>query len=140
MADLRQFCAEKIDPVAIDRKAEIPQEVISGLGKLGVLGACLPTACGGMDLSQSAYCRILEVLGGHCGSTRHVGNGVTHLLQAVCGSLGKWRGHHGSHSQTIQKTREFGGRATGSGTGGRARHGELHMHSGREAAHCHRQD
>lgn len=69
VADLRRFCAEKVDPVAIDRKAEIPQEVISGLGKLGVLGACLPIACGGMDLSQAAYCRILEVLGGHCGST-----------------------------------------------------------------------
>ena len=69
VADLRQYCAQKIDSVAIDRKAEIPQEVISGLGKLGVLGACLPKSCGGMDLSQSAYCRILEVLGGHCGST-----------------------------------------------------------------------
>ena len=69
VADLRQFCAEKVDAVAIDKKAEITQEVISGLGKLGVLGACLPVACGGMDLSQSAYCRMLEVLGGHCGST-----------------------------------------------------------------------
>ena len=28
VADLRQFCAEKVDPVAIDRKAEIPQAVI----------------------------------------------------------------------------------------------------------------
>src|SRR4051812_43085269 len=46
---LRRFCAEKVDPVAIDRKAEIPQEVISGLGQLGVLGACLPKQCGGMD-------------------------------------------------------------------------------------------
>ena len=75
VADLRQYCAEKVDAVAIDKKAEIPQEVINGLGKLGVLGACLPVACGGMDLSQSAYCRILEGLGGHCGSTAQVVNG-----------------------------------------------------------------
>jgi alkylation response protein AidB-like acyl-CoA dehydrogenase len=43
--------------------------VISGLGKLGVLGACLPKSCGGLELPQAAYCRILEVLGGHCAST-----------------------------------------------------------------------
>jgi acyl-CoA dehydrogenase family member 9 len=66
---LRQFCAERIDPVAIDRQAEIPRSVIDGLGQLGVLGACLPESCGGLGLSQTAYCRLLEVLGGHCAST-----------------------------------------------------------------------
>jgi acyl-CoA dehydrogenase family member 9 len=66
---LRDFCTRQVDPVAIDRQAEIPQSVISGLGKLGVLGACLPKECGGLALSQSSYCRLLEVLGGHCGST-----------------------------------------------------------------------
>ena len=66
---LRQFCAEKIDPVAIDRDAEIPQSVVDGLGQLGVLGACLPTSCGGLGWTQTAYCKLLEVLGGHCAST-----------------------------------------------------------------------
>jgi alkylation response protein AidB-like acyl-CoA dehydrogenase len=66
---LRQFCASDVDPVAIDRQAEIPQSVVSGLGRLGILGACLPKECGGLALSQSSYCRLLEVLGGHCGST-----------------------------------------------------------------------
>ncbi len=66
---VRQFCAEKIDPVTIDRDAKIPDEVVEGLGRLGVLGACLPTSCGGLELSQTSYCRILEVLGGHCAST-----------------------------------------------------------------------
>ena len=42
VAELRQFCREHIDAAAIDRDAEIPQSVIDGLGKLGVLGACLP--------------------------------------------------------------------------------------------------
>jgi alkylation response protein AidB-like acyl-CoA dehydrogenase len=68
-ASLRQFCATEVDPVAIDRQAEIPQRVISGLGRLGILGACLPNDCGGLGLSQTSYCRLLEVLGGHCGST-----------------------------------------------------------------------
>jgi alkylation response protein AidB-like acyl-CoA dehydrogenase len=67
--ELRQFCDQEIDPVAIDRNAEIPQSVISGLAKLGILGACLPRSCGGLELSQTSYCRLLEVLGGHCGST-----------------------------------------------------------------------
>src|SRR6185295_2913349 len=57
------------DPVAIDRNAEIPPDVISGLGRLGVLGACLPTSCGGRGFSQTAYCRMIEILGGHCAST-----------------------------------------------------------------------
>ncbi len=39
--ELRQFCRERIDPVAIDRQARIPDDVIRGLGELGILGACL---------------------------------------------------------------------------------------------------
>lgn len=66
---LRRFCAERIDPVQIDRDAEIPPSVVAGLGQLGVLGACLPKSCGGLELSQTNYCRLLEVLGGHCAST-----------------------------------------------------------------------
>jgi alkylation response protein AidB-like acyl-CoA dehydrogenase len=67
--ELRQFCAEQVDPVVIDREALIPQSVVDGLGRLGVLGACLPLECGGRGLSQTSYCRLLEVLGGHCAST-----------------------------------------------------------------------
>ena len=67
--DLRKYCQAEIDPVAIDREAMIPQKVIDGLGRLGMLGACLPKECGGRGLSQTQYCRLLEVLGGHCAST-----------------------------------------------------------------------
>jgi alkylation response protein AidB-like acyl-CoA dehydrogenase len=66
---LQTYCRTSIDPVAIDRNALIPPEVIQGLGELGVLGACLPRSCGGMELSQTSYCQVLEVLGGWCGST-----------------------------------------------------------------------
>ncbi|HEX3997318.1 MAG TPA: acyl-CoA dehydrogenase family protein [Pirellulales bacterium] len=69
IAELRQFCTENVDPIAIDREAMIPQSVVDGLGRLGVLGACLPVECGGRGLSQTSYCRLLEVLGGHCAST-----------------------------------------------------------------------
>lgn len=67
--ELRRFCAEQIDPVRIDREANIPDDVILGLGKLGVLGACLPESAGGRGMSQTSYCRLIEVLGGHCGGT-----------------------------------------------------------------------
>jgi acyl-CoA dehydrogenase family protein 9 len=67
--ELRRFCRDQIDPVAIDRNARIPNDVIEGLGRLGILGACLPESAGGRGLSQSAYCRLIEILGGHCAST-----------------------------------------------------------------------
>lgn len=67
--ELRSFCHSDIDPAEIDRQALIPDHVIRGLGKLGVLGACMPRSTGGLELSQVSYCRVLEVLGGYCGST-----------------------------------------------------------------------
>ena len=63
VAELRRFCQEHIDAAAIDRDAEIPQSVIDGLGKLGVLGACVPQEFGGGGFSQTSYCRMIEVLG-----------------------------------------------------------------------------
>ena len=67
--NLANFCREKIDPVAIDLNSRIPDDVIAGLGELGVLGACLPESTGGLAMSQTQYCRLIELLGGHCGST-----------------------------------------------------------------------
>src|SRR6266404_7999030 len=67
--DVRRFVEEKIDAAAIDRNAEIPSEVTAGLGELGVLGMTVPVQYGGRGFSQLAYCRIMEVLGGHCAAT-----------------------------------------------------------------------
>ncbi len=66
---LRQFCHEHVDPVQIDRQADIPRSVIDGLARLGVLGACVPTQYGGLGMTQTDYCRLLEVLGARCAST-----------------------------------------------------------------------
>ena len=38
---------KEIDPVAIDRNASIPDQVIKGLGELGVLGMTIPKEYGG---------------------------------------------------------------------------------------------
>ncbi len=67
--ETRRFCQSEIDPVSIDRESNIPAHVIQGLGKLGLLGACLPKLHGGLGMTQAAYCRLIEVLGGHCAST-----------------------------------------------------------------------
>lgn len=69
VAKVRQFANEKIDPVAIDRNADIPREVIDGLAQLGVLGMSATTEYGGQGFTQQGYCKILEVIGGHCAST-----------------------------------------------------------------------
>lgn len=67
--ELRVYLGSNVDAAQIDRRAEIPQTVINGLGQLGVLGACLPKEVGGRELSQTSYCQLLEVLGAHDGST-----------------------------------------------------------------------
>lgn len=69
LAHLKAYCNSSLNADAIDRAAEIPDSVIHTLGEFGVLGACLPESVGGKGLTQADYCRILEVLGGSCGST-----------------------------------------------------------------------
>lgn len=69
VAEVRQFCDEHLDAEAVDREARIPDSVVAGLGKIGVLGMTLATEHGGRGLSQQNYCRVMEVIGGHCGST-----------------------------------------------------------------------
>lgn len=69
LAEVRQFLDEKLDPVAIDRAADIPREVIDGLGRLGVLGMTAPKEFGGRGFSQMAYCRVLDEIGARCAST-----------------------------------------------------------------------
>jgi alkylation response protein AidB-like acyl-CoA dehydrogenase len=69
VAAVRVFTRSQIDPAAIDRDADIPRSVIAGLAELGVLGMTAPVENGGRGFSQQGYCRIMEVIGGHCAST-----------------------------------------------------------------------
>lgn len=66
---LKTFVNEKIDPVAIDRNAQIPDEVLKGLGELGILGMTIPKEYGGLGMSQAAYCKATEILAYRCAST-----------------------------------------------------------------------
>ncbi len=69
VAAVQAFAQEQIDPDRIDREADIPPEVIRGLGDLGVLGMAVSPEHGGRGFSQQNYCRVMEVIGGRCGST-----------------------------------------------------------------------
>jgi acyl-CoA dehydrogenase family protein 9 len=69
VAELRIFLDEHLDPEAIDRQADIPREVIDGLGRVGVLGMTAPKEVGGRGFSQRQYCQVLEEIGARCAST-----------------------------------------------------------------------
>src|ERR1700722_8563619 len=42
LAEVRRYCDDHIDADAIDRNAEIPDDVVAGLARLGVLGMTAP--------------------------------------------------------------------------------------------------
>src|SRR5437899_9902993 len=69
LTELRKFLDEHLDPAEVDRQADIPREVIDGLGRVGVLGMTAPAEYGGRSFSQMANCRILEEIGRRCAST-----------------------------------------------------------------------
>jgi acyl-CoA dehydrogenase family protein 9 len=69
LSELRQFLDEHLDPAEIDRQADIPRDVIDGLGRTGVLGMTAPKEYGGRGFSQMANCKVLEEIGRRCAST-----------------------------------------------------------------------
>lgn len=69
VAEARDYIRSAIDPARVDREAEIPPDVILGLGRAGVLGATISPEFGGRGLSQQNYCRVMELIGGHCAAT-----------------------------------------------------------------------
>src|ERR1041385_174013 len=69
LGELRAFLDAEQDPAAIDRQADLPRNVIDGLGRVGVLGMTAPKEYGGHGFSQMANCKILEEIGRRCAST-----------------------------------------------------------------------
>jgi alkylation response protein AidB-like acyl-CoA dehydrogenase len=68
LARLKRFLDEHVDPDAIDREGEIPDEVLQGLASLGAFGIKIPVKYGGLGLSQTNYSRAAMLLGGFCGN------------------------------------------------------------------------
>ena len=69
IARLDVFLKDNVDPDRIDAEEKIPQNVIDGLAKLGVLGLTVPKEFGGGGFSHTGYCRVLEHISRHCAST-----------------------------------------------------------------------
>ena len=67
----RSFARNKVAPLAekIDQEHYFPKELIPELASLGFMGACVPEAYGGAELSHVAYCLIIEELAAACAST-----------------------------------------------------------------------
>lgn len=68
LARLKRFLDEHVDPDAIDRDGEIPDDVLDGLRALGAFGIKIPVKYGGLGLSQTNYSRAAMLLGGVCGN------------------------------------------------------------------------
>ncbi|MGB7159491.1 MAG: acyl-CoA dehydrogenase family protein [Tepidisphaeraceae bacterium] len=69
IAKLDAFLKAEVDADAIDAEERIPQHVIDGLARLGVLGMTVPPEYGGGGFQHSSYCRALERIAQHCTST-----------------------------------------------------------------------
>ncbi len=69
VTEVREYLNEHLDAAEVDRNSDIPPEVIRGLGDIGVLGMTISPELGGRGLSQQNYCRVMEVIGGHCAAT-----------------------------------------------------------------------
>lgn len=68
LKEVREFAANHIDGAKIDREACISQDLVDGLGRLGMLGATVPKDYDGLGFTQYAYCKMLEIIGGADGS------------------------------------------------------------------------
>lgn len=60
LAELEKYC-RGLDGSVIERESRIPDEYVAGLAELGCFGLKVPTAYGGVGLSQVAYNRALMV-------------------------------------------------------------------------------
>src|SRR5437879_4584055 len=69
LKELREFLDAKLDAVAIDRNADIPRELIDGLGRVGVLGMTAAAEYGGGGCSPREHGRSWVWLGRRCAST-----------------------------------------------------------------------
>ncbi len=65
---LSKVLREQVDPDAIDRTGEIPDDVLASLASIGAFGIKVPTQYGGLGLSQTNYCRAAMLLGSYCGN------------------------------------------------------------------------
>ncbi len=69
LGKLDVFLKEKVDADKIDAEERVSQDLIDGLGALGVMGMVVPKEYGGGGYSHTSYCRVLERISQTCAST-----------------------------------------------------------------------
>jgi butyryl-CoA dehydrogenase len=80
----RRFADQEVAPhaAAWDREHRFPREVLTALGELGLMGACVPEAHGGAGADYLSHCLVLEEL-----SRADAGLGVTLAVHVGAGTL-----------------------------------------------------
>ena len=61
---IEKFAAAEIDVAAMDREHHLSDELLGKLKEMGLFGLIIPEEYGGFGLSNTAYARIMETLGG----------------------------------------------------------------------------
>lgn len=69
VAKTKSYCQEFVFPDRIDQHALLPPGIIKGMGNIGVLGMTVDKEHGGNKMPTTSFCRVMEIIGGHCGST-----------------------------------------------------------------------
>lgn len=69
VAKTKSFCGQYLFPDRIDQHAMLPPGIVKGMGNIGVLGMTVDQDLGGTKMTAFNFCRVMEILGGHCGST-----------------------------------------------------------------------
>jgi acyl-CoA dehydrogenase family protein 9 len=57
---VRQICDEMYDPVEVEKRGWVGDDLISAFGEAGLTGLYVPEEYGGQGLSQMGYCRVSE--------------------------------------------------------------------------------
>ncbi|MET7466906.1 acyl-CoA dehydrogenase family protein [Nonomuraea sp. NPDC005501] len=63
---VRRFLDAHVDPAEIERTAQVPDEVVKGLARLGAFGITIAEEYGGLGLPYLYYCRALMLVGSYC--------------------------------------------------------------------------
>lgn len=69
IAKAKRFCGKYLFPDRIDQHAMLPPGIVKGMGNIGVSGMTVDKKLGGTDMTVFNFCRVMEIIGGHCGST-----------------------------------------------------------------------
>ncbi len=65
---MKEFLRDEVDPGAIDRIGEYPENVIDGLRKLGAFGMKIPKKYGGLGFTNAEYQKVMQLLGTYDGN------------------------------------------------------------------------